>query len=206
MVQNDVVFVPHGGCATPTRPVMNDHRFEFDRDRFKRLVHYVCSKADDPGLLGATKLNKILFYIDFLSYLSSGRPVTGEVYIKRQFGPVPRDILPVIEELRSQGALVTRDRTLYARPKRDFISLVDPDISMFEPEEISLADVVIAKILYNHTAESISDLSHDEVWEIATIGEEIPYESIYASTSGEIDESDLEWVRTDIEEDALENR
>ena len=33
-------------------------------DKFKSAIHYVCYKADDPSVLGAIKLNKVLWYSD----------------------------------------------------------------------------------------------------------------------------------------------
>ena len=77
----------------------------FDRDKFKSLVHYVCWKAGDPSKLGAIKLNKILWLADFLAYYERDRAITDARYIRRQFGPVPSAIQPVIRELQEEGIL-----------------------------------------------------------------------------------------------------
>jgi hypothetical protein len=36
-----------------------------------------------------------VFYADFVSYGRSGKPVTGAEYIKQEFGPTPKRLLPV---------------------------------------------------------------------------------------------------------------
>ena len=71
-----------------------------DWAKFKSAVHYICDKASsDPSVLGAIKLNKVLWYSDVINYLITGKPITGETYIKRQHGPVPKDIIRAIDEL-----------------------------------------------------------------------------------------------------------
>jgi hypothetical protein len=54
---------------------------EFNPNKFKALVHYICYRADKDDL-GATKLNKTLWYVDLWVYLINGSPMTGETYIK----------------------------------------------------------------------------------------------------------------------------
>ncbi|EAY57162.1 MAG: protein of unknown function, partial [Leptospirillum rubarum] len=45
----------------------------------------------------------------------------------------------------------------------------------------------------------ISLESHDVIWKTALMGEEIPYETVFASEMGEIDESDVEWARHELQ-------
>jgi hypothetical protein len=166
-----------------------------DLKRFKSLVHYICSKCPDRNLLGATKLNKILWYSDALSLETRGTPITRETYIKRQFGPVPQHILDVIAKLEQEGAIAVKNTPFHSYEKREFVSLTQPDISMFTPEEISLIDDVIGEICFNHTATSISLASHDRIWELAEIGDELPLETIFASDLDEVTEADVAWAK-----------
>ncbi len=80
-----------------------------DATKFDNLVHYVCARCQDPSLLGAVKLNKVLWYSDAAAYLALGSSITGATYIKRQFGPVPRDILQARQRLMNKGAIIERD-------------------------------------------------------------------------------------------------
>ena len=55
-----------------------------DWAKFKSAVHYICDKASsDPSVLGAIKLNKVLWYSDLINYLITGKPITGETYIEK---------------------------------------------------------------------------------------------------------------------------
>lgn len=164
------------------------------------LVHYICARCEVPSRLGATKLNKVLWYSDVFSYANTGKSITGTGYVKRQFGPVPRDILGARSRLKQAGAIVERNVTFGGYPQIQFISLRDPDISGFSGEQISLVDSVLQAICFNHTAASISELSHDLVWGLAEIGEEIPMAAAaFGGNFGEIDEDDMGWARQEID-------
>ena len=167
----------------------------FDRERLKALVQYICYQCHDPSVLGATKLNKILWYSEVIAFARSGDSLTGETYVKQQFGPVPRHILGIIEDLETEGALVVREVEFYGRPKKEYVALKKPDIAMFTAEEISLVDSVIDVVCHKHTAASISMASHDAIWKLAEIGEDIPSYAALASELGEVTEDDVKWAK-----------
>ena len=173
---------------------------DFDRDKFKALVHYVCWKRrDDPAkLLGSTKLNKILWLADFITYYREGAPITGARYVKREFGPVPRAIMPVLRDLEREGAVFTREISFHGRPKVDFIIAREPMVE-FSMKELETIDRIITFVCEEHTAKSISDLSHDHIWHSAEDGEEIPYFTIFA-IPGELTEDDRQWALQAIED------
>lgn len=171
-----------------------------NRAKFRNLVHYVCFKCDDASILGATKLNKVLWYSDVISYVAFGHSITNETYIKQQFGPVPKDILRAIDELEDKGALVVRDVAFFGKKKKEYIAMTEPDLSKFEAREISLIDQVIDFVCKENTATSISRETHDYIWGIAAIGEELPYETAFVSEFGDIDESDINWAKGVVEE------
>ncbi|MFP5250622.1 MAG: Panacea domain-containing protein [Acidobacteriota bacterium] len=165
-----------------------------NREKFKSLVHYVCAKTEDPSQLGATKLNKILWYSETLAFLNYGQPVSGAKFVKRQFGPAPTAILPILAELEAEQKIVVRNVSFHGFPKKEFISMTEPVLDdEFTADEIAIVDYVIDTICRTHTATSISNLSHDDIWEMAAIGEELP---LYVSLAekGEITEEDVAWA------------
>lgn len=175
--------------------ISRKHKSTLDMRKLSALVHYICSKCPDKNLLGATKLNKILWYSDAIALQMWGAPITGEVYVKRQFGPVPKHILGVIEQLEREGAIAVTNTPYHNYAKREYVSLKVPKISIFTPQEISLVDDVINEICYNHTATSISLASHDRIWELAEIGEDLPLETVFASELDEVTEEDVKWAK-----------
>lgn len=177
--------------STPRRP----DQTAFDRKKFKALVHYVCEKAVDPSCLGSVKLNKVLWYSDVISYLTTGKPITGETYIKRQHGPVPRDVVPVISELVREDKITRAKVDHFGFTKHEYVAIKKADISVFSGPEIALVDEAFKHVCLDHTATSVSKETHDIVWELADMGEVIPYEAVFATGIGEIDEADLEWAK-----------
>jgi hypothetical protein len=171
----------------------------FDRDKFKALVHYVCWRcAGDPSKLGATKLNKVLWLSDFISYYRSGAAMTGARYVKRQFGPVPRAIVPVLAELEQEGSITVRRVQFHGYEKKEYVVAHPPDMGLLQEQERTLVDGMVGFVCDRNTARTISDLSHDHIWKAAEDGEEIPYFTVFA-TPEEITEDDRAWALAEIE-------
>ena len=163
--------------------------------RLRALVHYVCERCPDPTMLGATKLNKVLWYVDTIAYRKDGQTISGETtYIKRQFGPVPKRILKTLEGLENDGSIVIRNVPSLGGSRREFISLKPSNHSIFTDEERLIIDQVIDVICRDHTAASISELSHDAIWEAAELGEEIPVYAVLASRAAPIEKRHRDWA------------
>lgn len=160
---------------------------------FKELVHYICFRVDDARKLGATKLNKILWYSDVFAYRLTGRSISGAEYEKRQFGPVPRMINAILDELEREGKVVRREVPYFNRVKRDFLALAPANSEFLSEIERTIVDTVIVQVCDGHTATSISTLTHDGVWEAAEIGEVIPLYAVLGATAGEITVDDQAW-------------
>ena len=169
-------------------------------------MHYVCHRAPNPRKLGKTKLNKILFFSDMEAYLSLGQPITGEEYVKHQYGPVSRHLDEVLSELEKDRLIAISEASGYSvhadAPYRQrlFFPLKKPRLDAFSPEEVSIADEMISTICRRHTARSISELSHDVIWKSAEIGETLPYYTAFVHTLGEVAPSDLDWAQSVMEE------
>jgi hypothetical protein len=166
--------------------------------KLEMLMHYIIWKCQDPTTLGATKLNKSLLYSDIFFYVEHGKSITDVVYIKRQFGPVPnpKDFLQARDKLEKEGKIAVTKNLYHGMPQYQFVALQRPDISMFTSDEISIVDIVVEEMCQKHTASSMSELSHDIIWEAAEIGEEIPLYTYFASRFGEINEEDIQWAKS----------
>jgi hypothetical protein len=170
----------------------------FDREKFKAMVHLVCSRVSNRSDLGAVKLNKVCWLADFVHYYNTGEPITDARYVKRQFGPVPAPMQHTLRELERDGSLVVKESAYHGYAKTEFAPLRQPDTSRFTMEEIELIERMIRFVCEKHTANSISQLSHDHVWHAASDGEEIPYFTVFA-VPGELTDSDREWARMQLE-------
>ncbi|MGH6935928.1 MAG: Panacea domain-containing protein [Methylocella sp.] len=168
-------------------------------DKFKALVHLAVASCDDPQRLGATRLNKICWYSDTIAYRSHGQPITTETYVRRQHGSAPRNALVVLKQLEDEGKIKVRhsDHPIYKT--RLFINLEDADTSLFAPYEIEIIQGVAKAICENYTASSISEFSHDCIWEAANEGEIIPLFATLAGQAGEITDEIMTWADSVVE-------
>jgi len=171
----------------------------FNKDKFKATVHHICKIAKTKDL-GSTKLNKILWYADSINYLETGQSLTGETYKRIQYGPVPQHILPILDELEECNYLRREKTTYHGYPKTEFHCLEDPCTDLLSEDELLLVDELTDEICKNFTAASISQATHDRIWEIAEQGEEIPLYAMFASNIKDPSEAAKKWALSAIAE------
>src|SRR5207302_260927 len=76
-----------------------------DDRKLRELILHIAKESMGDTRFGKTKLNKLLFYADFLAYQKTGQSITGEEYVKQPFGPVPARAEQCLRALESGGAL-----------------------------------------------------------------------------------------------------
>ena len=148
--------------------------------RFHEAAHYVIAQTR-PEELGKTKLAKVLFFADLESYRRTGKPITEAVYIKKDFGPVPRQFYDAIARLAADKKIAERRADYFGRVQHQFWSLVEPKLEGLSALDVATLTEVARGICDNHTAASISDLTHNAAWELARDEEEIPFAAYLAA-------------------------
>jgi len=151
--------------------------------RLKELILYISERCAGHLKFGATKLNKILYFSDFLAYAHTGEPITGVEYMKLPNGPAPKKLVPIREQMRAAGELGIQEVWLRSgKIQKRTVNLRRPNLSVFTAEQISIVDTVI-EALSSANSDEVSDLSHKMVgWKVADAKEVIPYETIFLST------------------------
>lgn len=164
------------------------------QDRTEAVAHYVIARADAKKL-GAVKLNKVMWYADLEAYRTMGRTITGQQsYEKRQLGPVPNNIVISIRTLEQDEKIATRSvPTFNGYSRREHIWLKQPDVSVFSAKEVDILNEAITWVCDQHTAQSISEMTHDVLWEQAEIGEQIPIGAATVVTD-EVTGDDMSWA------------
>ena len=161
--------------------------------KYKALVHYIIHECSDhPERLGAIRLNKALWFTDVIAFQVDGEPITGETYVKRRLGPVPRHILAILKKLEQEGSITIKKRE-FAYDTRKFHSERLPDPDALSDNEKRIARQVLGGLL-GHTANEVSEMSHDIIWDAAREGEEIPIYATLAAIPGEITPDMIEWA------------
>jgi hypothetical protein len=172
---------------------------KLNADKLKRLIHYAAYRCiDRPHVLDAVKMNKVLWYSDQAVYLATGTPLTGEKYIKKPMGPVSSNLRWIVEELEDQKAIAMRQ--LSDDEPVHYLALTRPDMSTFSGEEMRMVEDAIDLVCVKNTSRSISQKSHDIVWKLANLNDEIPYYAIHGGRLEEIDAEDVEWAMKELAE------
>lgn len=169
----------------------------FDAQRFKALVHYIIWRTSHRDGFGATKLNKVLWFSDARAYLLHRKPITGATYIREKYGPVPQQIMPVRTELERDGIISVREEPYFGKKITRFSTREKPNTAIFSPEELQIVDWWIKHVAEDHTAESVSELSHDYMWEIAELGEQLPLYAVFATRIRAPQGKELEWAKAE---------
>lgn len=163
----------------------------FDRDKFKRLVHYVIWRAGNRDWFGAVKLNKVLWFADTEAFAHTGKAITGAAYTRQQFGPVPKAIMPIRAELEREGTI----RTARVGRLDRLTPVTKPDMAPFTSVEMAIVDYWIDHIATYETAGSISAKSHDYAWQIAKLGEPLPMTASLAIRLRAPQGAELDWAK-----------
>jgi hypothetical protein len=164
-----------------------------DDRKFRELILYVARKSEsDPGF-GATKLNKILFFCDFLAYRAFGESITGHRYQKLEHGPAPRALKPILKKMEKAGECVFVERDHFGYPQTRIVARREPDFSLFSAKEIDLIGSVIEE-LRDSNATQVSELSHQFIgWQVARMKEDIPYSTVFLGTPRPLTQEEIEY-------------
>lgn len=133
----------------------------FDLDRFESAVLFFCAELSN---VFKTKLNKLLWYFDFLTYKYQLRSATGAIYMHFQYGPVPKNYELYLANLVQENAIEVKE-VIFDEERsiagEVYVALEEPDLSLFNSIELGCLKAV-SKYFENMSAREISRVSHDE--------------------------------------------
>lgn len=175
--------------------VIVNNGYGYPCDKTKELILYVAEfLADKPGY-GATLLNKALYFIDNISYINTGKPISNLDYIKQEFGPTPKpsQFLKIKQEMLLDKELEEKKFDAFGRVQKKCFALRSPNLDVFDKNEIVIMDKVLNQ-LTEHNATSISNISHKVMaWEVASMMEDLPLNT-YLLSSKSPTEEDVQWA------------
>jgi Antitoxin SocA-like, Panacea domain len=153
------------------------------RERLRELILFIAERCQDDPTFGATKLAKILFRADFISFARYGESITNTSYQKLPHGPVPTAVASVRGEMLEKGEIVMTKEGYSPYLRDRVIPLREANLDGFKARDIALIDGVI-EMFHAASASDISRFSHDKAWQAARDYETIPYEAALLSDAG----------------------
>jgi len=134
---------------------------EYDLEKFKNMILYLVKRLD--GVL-KVKLNKLLWYCDFLNFKETSVSITGAQYVRIKLGQVPDHYELIFANMIHEGLLSENEipfNTEEGIVGEQFTALVEPDESIFSEAEVQVMNFV-TDTLRNETSTSIMKKSHRE--------------------------------------------
>lgn len=126
-------------------------------EKFANMVIYFLRSA-----FLVTRLNKFLFYADFLNFKLSGSSISGYNYAAYQYGPVPQKYYTVYDILEEKGFITREDYPIGNDVTDKFIQSVDFNSSLFDSSELESMELVKNKLSPLITDQIIL-MSHEEL-------------------------------------------
>lgn len=158
---------------------------KFNKEKFKEVLLYILDKCGAKANVGETVIYKLLYFSDFNFYELYEEPLTGEAYVKINYGPAPRDFKAVVDEMIKDAQIQKVTTEYFGKPQKKYLPLVKADINKWNwsAREKEVIDRVIEKFS-DMDAATISDYSHHDIpWEVTKEKETINYETVFYRTT-----------------------
>ncbi|MGL4741358.1 MAG: Panacea domain-containing protein [Sarcina sp.] len=137
---------------------------------FIKIVVYLSNHSQKE--IYKTKLNKLIFYVQFLYYKRMGIRLIEEDFYYDYFGPVLKNLNELLIKLEGREVLeLVRDNLGTKIEAR-----IELDEMLYTTDEIEVMELVLSKFDF-WTARQLSDYSHEEIfWSDDRRGEKIHIE------------------------------
>jgi len=127
--------------------------FRFDESRTREAVLYILNSLD---VVDKYKLSKLLYFADKIHLSKYGRTITGDEYVKMEYGPVPSKVYDVIKgNIQDLIPVHTQGVRVMANRNANIEELSESDVNCIR-ESIEKYG--------NKDFGELYDLSHDETW------------------------------------------
>jgi uncharacterized phage-associated protein len=131
----------------------------FAAQSYSKLKNILLFYIEKFGGVYSTKMNKLLFYTDFLSYKKYGMAMSGLAYKAIQYGPVPvrwDRVYSLIDDIDNE---IVEFESGNSGTK--LCSQLSTDLSAFSTNEMAVLEAVYERFK-DTTATEISEISHEE--------------------------------------------
>ena len=114
-----------------------DDKMEFNKEKFKNVLHYIVYKCGLKNNVGRTVLHKLLYFSDFNYYQIFKESITNESYKKLSRGPVPIHFEEAMAELIEENKKLVSDIAVLSSADRiEKIAVEELGMHKAETEDI----------------------------------------------------------------------
>ena len=151
-------------------------------DKFKNVLLYILEKCAGKPNVGETVLYKLLYFSDFNYYELYEEQMTGALYKKLPYGPVPQKLNGIISQMIEDKLLLRVNTEYHGYPQLRYLPLEKPNLHELKASETDVIDKVLDQ-MSDWSASMISNYSHnDKPWKVTENNGEISYELAFYRT------------------------
>jgi putative zinc finger/helix-turn-helix YgiT family protein len=151
-------------------PSLNNGEKKLDIDAAVGIVSEICSNFNN---ITKTKLAKIFFYSDFLSYKRHKHSITGLVYSHAPYGALPR----AYDDILSLPAFSVKTKCLVNQDEENVVYIVSSkEKGHLSDEDKQIVDEVLNKISGMNTQQIVQMMHEEDAYKKTKPGQIISYE------------------------------
>lgn len=144
---------------------------KFDLEKMKNMILLILEFHSTF----ATKINKLLWYMDFLFFNKYSVSIAGNIYFHYPYGPVPNGYELILGMMQKEGLIEKEGIVRYESIQELLKPLVVSDKTFFSEEELAVMQFVLEKF-EDFSCSQISEYSHKESAYMQTsVGKPISY-------------------------------
>jgi hypothetical protein len=145
--------------------VMKESRL-FKRDVAIQAILYILKMMG--GKCDIHKCHKILYFADNEHLSKYGRSITGDAYVRMDFGPVPTCIYDLFKAVRGDSFFASqvddvRNGSFHFVNNKDIAAVAEPDMSYLSESDVEMLNKYIEKLRDKDFIE-VTDASHGYAW------------------------------------------
>lgn len=147
--------------------------------KYKNAILFFAKKIQN-GTLGKLKMMKLLYYLDFDFFEKYGTSVTGDEYLRFEYGPVPHMGEKMLKTMDGKDIKITKRKIKEGYNDQFHIEAVkDFDVNVFTKEELLMLEEVAGK-WEKFSGSEMKSATHGEAPWIATKPDKvIDYNLVY---------------------------
>lgn len=148
------------------------------KEKYINALLYFISYCSNEKL-GITKLNKLFYYLDFISYRDRKESVTGETYVHLQMGPFAVQLQDkIIKEAKEKKLIIQKkDESLKFGERNRYQVLAIPDVSVFDDYEKELLDNICKTFKEWKTDQMIAQTHSEAPWVFSDANKSLDYKN-----------------------------
>jgi uncharacterized phage-associated protein len=167
--------------------------------KLKAILLYFCENTD-PRFLGKVKLMKLFYFLDFGYVKKYGMPITGDVYVNLEHGPIPSAIKNLVDSASDDiDHSLLSDTIQIERPENTYMQRIVPlrkfstqDAKLFTETEMVELQHVCQRFAHTNT-DAIEKASHGEApWRLTKELEVIPFSLAAEDKDSRVTKEDIE--------------